>query len=287
MRSNVKKIIISLFAILIATFMIITYVIFLASKPSDLKFYVFDIGQGDAMLIRTPSHHNILIDGGPDNSVVYKLGEYLPFYDRTIDLMILSHPHTDHLAGLNEVLARYKVKHILTTGIFYKSAFYAAWLNSILEKNIFMEIVTKSKKIFLGETELNIILPNQNYINQEIKNLNNASIVIKLNFASTSIMLTGDYEDEESLVGVHDLNADILKVGHHGSHNANSFEFLSAVNPAYATISSGVDNKFGHPHLSTLNDLSSLEVKVFNTALAGDIIFSSDGEVITYYLKNK
>lgn len=270
---NVKKIILSFYSLIFIGLLLLAIALIIEFKHFGFEFYVFDIGQGDAILIRTPQHHNILIDGGPDNTVVYKLGEYLPFYDRNIDLMIITHPHADHLIGLAEVIERYRVKKVLITGVIYQTPDYLTWLSKISEKNIPIEIVDRVGLIPLGpDVRMDILFPDKSFLNKKIENLNNSSIVAKLTYASTTIMLTGDFEDEESLVGKMDLRADILKVGHHGSDNANDLEFLKAVNSKIAVISCGKDNKFRHPHEQTLNNLEDLGVKILRTDLQGDFV---------------
>jgi len=267
-----KKIIFGFYGIVLCCFLFLGFILYSEFSQRNLEFYVFDVGQGDAIFIRTPKHYDILIDGGQDNEVVYKLGEYLPFYDREIDLMILTHPHADHVVGLIEVLDRYKVKKIFTTGVLYYSPDYLAWLDKVEEKNIPVEIIDSQRTLALSDgTRIDILFPDYSLENKKIENLNNASIVAKLIYAGTTIMLTGDYEDEESLVEKDlNLSADILKVGHHGSDTANDLEFLKAVNPEAAVISCGQDNKFGHPHQATLDNLENLGIEAFRTDLSGD-----------------
>lgn len=284
MFQNVNKIIFPFFGLIVIANLLLGGLIFFEFQDHKLEFYVFDVGQGDAMLIRTPNRIDILIDGGPDNSVVYKLGKYLPFYDRTIDLMILSHPHADHINGLIEVMKRYQVKHILTTGIVYASPQYRVWQEQISKNNITVQIIESPRIISLDkDVYLNIIFPDQSFLDKKIKNLNNASIVVQLIYGDTSVMLTGDLEEEELLVNQNlDLKSDILKVGHHGSDNANDIEFLKNVNPTYATISAGTDNKFGHPHQQTLANLLQVGAQILRTDLLGDLIFESDGHNFMY-----
>jgi competence protein ComEC len=271
---KVKKIILSFYSISLMILLFLAIFLFFQSQPAELKFYVFDIGQGDAIFIRTPDRFNILIDGGPDNTVVYKLGQYLPFYDREIDLMISTHPHADHIVGLIEVLERYKVKKILATGVLYSSPDYLAWLAKISKKNIPIEIADQPGIIFLGsEVKLDILFPDQSFLNKKVKNLNNTSIVAKLTYGPNSVLLTGDFEDEESLIAKIDLDAKILKVGHHGSDTANDLEFLKAVKPDLAIISCGENNRFGHPHQETLENLERLGIEILRTDLEGDFIY--------------
>lgn len=270
--SQIKKIIIYFYLLMAVILSLLGYILFFEISQNDLEFIVFDIGQGDAILIRTPDHKNILIDGGPDNSVVYKLGQYLLFHDRHIDLMILTHPHADHMVGLTEVLKRYQVKKIFISGAEYKSSDYSAWLDLVKTQKITLEVVDYQVKILLDNNIwLDILYPNASLFGQELKNINNASIVAKLIYQDFSVMLTGDFENEESLVNQGlDLSADILKVGHHGSNNANDLEFLKAVNPSLAVISSGKDNKFNHPHEETVQNLLNLEAQIFRTDQQGD-----------------
>ena len=257
---------------MIITLILLSFILFSEYQRDGLEFIVFSVGQGDSILIRTLSRRDILIDGGPDNTLVYKLGQYLPFYDREIDLIILTHPHSDHVIGLIEVLKRYQVKKVLMTGVKYYSAEYLAFEEEILKRHIPVEVITHRGEMLLDrDTKLDIIFPNQSFFDKENKNLNNTSIVAKLIYASSSIMLTGDFEDEENLVAKDlDLSADILKVGHHGSRTANSLDFLAAVNPKIAVISSGLGNKFDHPHQETLENLKKLGISIYRTDSGGD-----------------
>jgi len=232
--TRLKKTIFKFYGVLVLTLILIFIFLFFELSPQDLKFYVFNVGQGDAIFIRTMSRYNILIDGGADNSVVYKLGQYLPFYDRQIDLMILTHPHSDHIVGLVEVLKRYQVKKIFTTGVLYSSPDYSAWQKAIAERQIPVEIIDKPRALIINNgSKLEILFPDHNLENKKIKNVNNASIVTKLIYGKIGILLMGDYEDEEKLAKTSwDLSADIIKIGHHGSTTANDQEFLAKTNSA-------------------------------------------------------
>ncbi|MBU1146685.1 MBL fold metallo-hydrolase, partial [Patescibacteria group bacterium] len=221
------------------------------------------------------------IDGGPTNAVVEKLGENMPFYDREIDLMILTHPHADHLVGLIEVLKRYEVKKILTTGAINSTPDYLAWLEEIKNQNIPMEIVSAGQILDFGENlKMEIFYPVENFVGKQPDDLNSTSIVAKLIFGDTSFLFTGDAEEEaeEKMIarGV-DLKADVLKVGHHGSRNATSQNFLEKVQPKFAVISVGAKNTFGHPNKTILNRLEKNGVEIFRTDQDGDIRFLSDG----------
>lgn len=267
------------FSALVILVCIFTLQSFEESKALEVDF--FNVGQGDAILIKTPEHQRILIDGGPTNAVVEKLGENMIFYDKNIDLMILTHPHADHLVGLIEVLKRYKVKKILATGAINSTPDYLAWLDEIKKENVLMEIASAGQIIDLGENlKMEIFYPTENFSGKQPDNLNNTSIVAKLVFGDTSFLFTGDAEKEveDNLVasGV-DLKADVLKVGHHGSRNATGQEFLDRVKPKFAVISVGAKNTFGHPNKTVLNRLEKLGVELFRTDEDGDVKMVSDG----------
>ena len=271
-----KKIILNFYRLLFVGLTLLAIFLFFGLPPKVLSFYVFDVGQGDATLIRTPNHFNILVDGGPDNNVVYKLGKYLPFYDRQIDLMILTHPHSDHIAGLIEVLRRYQVKKIFTTGVIYNSVEYSIWQETALKEGSEIKIINHPQNFISSDgVKLEILFPDRSLKNQKLKNVNNASIVAKLVYRDAAILLTGDYEEEEKLITRNlDLQADILKVGHHGSKTANNLEFLRVVQPKLAIISVGAKNPFNHPSPQTLADLASLKIKAFRTDQDGDFIYT-------------
>jgi len=266
----IKKFYLFVFLILI----VLGVFLFFEIKLYKPGFYVFDIGQGDAILIKTLNGHNILIDGGPDNKVIYKLGEYLPYTNRQIDLIVLTHPHADHVVGLVEVLKRFNVKQIILTGVNYNLVDYKIFQELILSKNIFYQIADRPGILNLSNnSKLIILYPDHDFLNQNVDNLNNTSIVIKLINNNISILLMGDFENEEKLVCVYDLNSDILKVGHHGSITANSLDFLKAVSPKQAIISCGVDNRFNHPDFEALENIQNIESDIWRTDQNGDFYF--------------
>ena len=251
------------------------------SKPQFLEVTFFDVGQGDAIFIETPKLHQILIDGGPDSVILEKLGGKMPFWDRSIDLVILTHPEHDHLAGLLEVLKRYKIETILWTGIIRNTSEYKEWLNLIQEEGAKIKISQASQKIKLTENiYLDILSPFENLEGQEFKNSNNTSIVSRLNFGEASFLFTGDiFKSVERKLIEKDifLDSDILKVGHHGSKTSTSEEFLAEVTPEVAIISVSKDNRYGHPHQETLETLKKYGIRVLRTDGEGDIKIISDG----------
>ncbi len=254
---------------------------FAEKKENFLEVTFLDVGQGDAILIETPKEQNILIDGGEGQQIIKRLGEELAWWDKKIDLMILTHPHSDHVGGLVDVLKRYTVSKVLYTGATHSSPDYIAWLEAIKEKNISLKIVNHPQKIQLGENLfLEIIFPKEQNDIDERTNLNNSSIVVKLVYGQNSFLLTGDaeMEVEKKLLANRDgLKADVLKVGHHGSNTSSMDIFLQAVQPSYAVIEVGENNSFGHPSPRVIKRLERRGIKIFRTDINGSIKFTSDG----------
>lgn len=252
-----------------------------SEEPSRIKVSFLDVGQGDSILIQTPQNQNILIDGGPDDMVIHGLSKNLSWWDRTIDLLILTHPHDDHVTGLNDVLKRYQVKKIAYTGVIHNSPNYIAWLKSVQAKKIPMFIINQPRKIILNEDcVLDVIYPTNGLLNKEIDNVNNSSIVVKLNYKDVKFLFTGDVEEiveEKLLADSADLKSHVLKIAHHGSDTSSIDDFLKKVDPDVAVISVGKDNKFGHPNGRTLNKLERLGVKIFRTDQDREINLVSDG----------
>ncbi len=265
-------------------FVLISIPVFLWAydSPENLEVDFLDVGQGDAILIKAPAGQNILIDGGPDSKIIDCLSRELPWWDRTIDLMILTHPHDDHVSGLIEVLRRYEVKKIIYTGVPHNSPNFLKWLEIIREKKISMIIIDHEQKIILGpDCFLEFLYPDQAIFGKEATNLNNTSIINKLIYKNNKFLFMGDaeLELENNLLGRNlDLSADILKIGHHGSDTSSSEEFLRAVNPKIALIEVGENNKFNHPSLRVLKRLERMNIKIYRTDLDATIRIISDGD---------
>ncbi|MDD3887458.1 MAG: ComEC/Rec2 family competence protein [Patescibacteria group bacterium] len=248
-------------------------------KGNDQKLtaYFFDVGQGDASYFRTADSQDILIDGGPGSKVLSKLGEIMPYYDKKIELVILSHGHSDHVDGLVDILKRYDVGEVLYYGTKNDYAGYLELLNLIKEKNIVSKNVKAGDEVLLGQTTIKILAPINNV---ESDDLNNSSIVLRLIYGQNSIMMTGDAGmeiEKEILNNNADLKSDILKVGHHGSKYSSSVDFLEKVASNYGIIMVGLKNSYHHPHQTTLDNLNNSGIKVFRTDLDEDIKCVGDG----------
>lgn len=259
---------------------------FLASieERSYLSFTAFDIGQGDALFIETPDHYRILIDGGPDATILQKLGTYMPFWNRSLDLVVLTHAHADHVAGLVDVIQRYRVGAVIESNEKYSTAEYAAWKHDEETYGISSYSAISGMSANVGKyTTLTILAPLASAENKTFKNVHEGNVVSELVFGKTKILLMGDAERplEESMMRRGLLHAvDILKIGHHGSRTSSSEQFLSILDPTFAVISVGIHNKYGHPTEEVLDRIASHGIRFFRTDMNGDVEFTSDGNQV-------
>jgi competence protein ComEC len=255
------------------------------ATDNSLKVSFLDVGQGDSILIQVPGGQITLIDGGEDgNKLLGRLSDELPWRRKTIDALILSHPHADHARGLNALFDRYQIGQVYGTGVLHNSSVYEVWLRNLRDHQLTLNTVQAGETIDLGSgATLQVLWPRDDLSSQTVSQLNNSSLVLKLTYGQISFLLTGDAEEEvekQLLEAGINLSAQILKVGHHGSANATGDKFLAAVRPQLAIISVGQDNDFGHPHASTLNKLAGIGAKILRTDQLGTIHLSTDGQSI-------
>ena len=253
----------------------------------DEKLHVsfLDVGAGDAILIQTPAHQNILIDGGPSpEKVTLALGSKMPFWDRSLDLVVLTHPHSDHLAGLVEVLKRYQVKEVLYPDLGYHSPTYEEWLRVIKENDIKYTLAQAGQEIDLGEgVKVRVLNPRVPLLTGTESDIDNNGVVLHLAMGKINFLFTADIQWEaefELIIQGASLSSTILKVAHHGADTSTTDEFLAVVNPQLVVIQTGADNKFGHPCPEIME---RLEAKIspghiFRTDKQGTIEFITDGE---------
>jgi competence protein ComEC len=239
------------------------------------RFITLDVGQGDAILLVSPSGKQVLIDGGPDNTVVQRLGEEMPLTDRTIELLILTHPDADHLTGLPEVLRRYQVERILLTGVPKDTARFREFTALVRRENAEILAADPAMDIDLGDgLLLDIIWPGKDW---EGKDVNNSSITLRAFHGKTSVLLTGDIEkktEDDILASGADIDSDILKVPHHGSKTSSTMGFLLATSPNLAVISVAKENSYGHPHAEVIERYEALGIPLRSTAEEGTVSLS-------------
>jgi competence protein ComEC len=228
----------------------------------------------------------MLVDCGPDRAILGKLGKHLPFYDRTLDYLVVTHFDADHYGGCVEVLRRYLVKNIYINGDEKPDdAYWKKWAEALSIENASVKIVSVSMKLDDGPAKFNFLAPSSAFTSIAKTDSNNHSVVFRLEYGTTTVLYTGDMESELEdellaaecgtstavLESCEALESEYLKVGHHGSDSSSGEVFLSAVNPKISIISVG-KNKFGHPSLRVLRKLERAGTEIWRTDELGDII---------------
>lgn len=276
-----------------------------AAHPRDpdsgkLRLTVLDVGQGDCLVLRTPSDRTILIDGGGSNdeaaAAQSDIGErvVVPYLHHEginrVDVLVITHPHGDHVGGLSAVLRAEQVGVVLDgTELPYPTPAYTQVLALIQQKHLRYLHAVRGMHLTLdrGVTADVLNPPAQGLVygtNPDNDAMNNYSAVLRVAYGKTHFLLDGDAEDaaEESMLAAYpDVSADVLKCGHHGANNASSDAWLERVKPKFAAISCGAHNPFGHPNPQTLARLSAHGIQAFRTDKDGAIMFVSDGRTVT------
>ena len=267
---------------------VVVWVVALSIPDGKLRVTFADVGQGDSAMITTPSGKQVLVDGGPDPALAANLlGRTLPFWDRTIELVILTHPHSDHVTGLIEALRRYGVTRILERSLDYDSLPHAEWRDTVAQEGATLIQASQGQVVDLGDgARLEILWPRERLLTGTDSDVDNASIVLRLVYGEVSFLLTGDvFEQAERslLADGADIGSTVLKVAHHGSRSSSGGGFLDRVAPAVAVISAGADNRFGHPHAETVQALESRLAPgmVLATKDVGAVAFVTDGKRLT------
>lgn len=253
-------------------------------EGDTLRVAFLDVGQGDAIFIEHKGVQ-ILIDGGRDGKVLSVLGDVMPFWDRSIDMVIATHPDADHIGGLPEVLERFFVGRVIESGNTSDTNVYEAFVHNIEKEACVHEIARAGHVIILSDSVyLEFLFPDRSEEEVAQWEPNTASLVARLVHGETSFLLTGDAPSsvEMYLTGIYGngLKSDILKAGHHGSDTSSAAAFLAAADPEAVVISAGCDNSYGHPDKEVMNRIEALGAEPLETCEEGTIIFESDGENI-------
>lgn len=269
----------------VATLIVVAVFVWYAvlSETNDCLIVAFlDVGQGDSIFIQAPNGNQILIDGGQNKAVLRELSKIMPFYDRSIDVVIQTHPDADHIGGLIEVLKRYNVDLVIESGVESDTSIYKTIRGIVDKKEIENILARRGMRIKIDDgAYIDILFPDRKVAGLDP---NDASVVTRLVYGGSSFLLTGDspkkiekylvYLDEEV------LDVDVLKIGHHGSKTSTSEILLGYASPEFAIISSGGNNKYGHPHKEVTDLLEKFEIEILRTDELGTIVLESDGENI-------
>lgn len=247
------------------------------SEYQELKVHFLDVGQGDSCFIELPNKETMLIDAGEseygDSIVTYIYGQG---YD-TLDYVVATHPHADHIGGMADVLNTFNIKNFYATSFTTTTQTYERMLDAVENSGAEVHEVMAGS-VILDEPELLIEVVAPKTLSDDS---NNSSVVIRLTYGENKFLFTGDAEKSEEDDIWTNIKCDVLKVGHHGSATSSSANFLKKVDPTYAVISCGMGNKYGHPTDEVLERLNSRNIEVFRTDLQGTIVFTSDGKIIS------
>lgn len=247
----------------------------------DLLVHFIDVGQGDSILIQFPGGENMLIDAG-DNDKGQIVVDYLQGQGvQRIDHLVGTHPHADHIGGLDDVIKEFDIGDVYMPKVSHTSKTYMDVLEAVDEKGLTINAASAGMSIPSKEANIDILAPDSEL---ESKNLNDYSIVIRLVYGETKFLFQGDAEkktEEELLLSGANVKADVLKLGHHGSSTSNIEEYIKAVDPDYAVAPLGEDNKYGHPHKEVVELLDNMGIVFYRTDKDGTVIVVSDGENIS------
>lgn len=271
-------------AIILAVLLVLSGVVyylyesrFRIAPDANAEFHFIDVGQGDAAMIRT-DEVTVLVDCGIRDEYE-DVAEYIGRYTDVIDLFVFSHAHDDHMGGAADIISSFEVKEVLLTSYVSDAAFYGRALDAIEEHGVKVTEALAGKSYTVGDVKVDIFSPAIDY-----EDLNNNSIIMRVEVDGASAMFTGDAEflPEKDVVATYGmrLKSNILKVGHHGSSTSTCEDFLYAVAPDYAVISCGEGNSYGHPHREMVAMLRERNIETHRTDKEGNIVFiCSDGAI--------
>ncbi len=266
--------------------------------PDDkLHIIACEVGQGDAILV-THKTVQVLIDGGPTNKVINCLSDFMPFWDRTIEIVLLTHPQADHMTGLVEVLRRYNVVTFITSDLSDGTPEYRVLEEQVGGSDTDVVLARKGQRIRSGMIQLDILNPTEEFFSRNTtaypnvskakvmgkssseRDPNDFSVVALLTFKSFKALMTGDLglTQLEKLVEANELpDIDYIKIPHHGSKNGLVESLLKETDPEVAVISAGKNNSYGHPHVEILEMLEKYQIKTFRTDEMGEVVIITDG----------
>ncbi len=295
-----KKVLLSIAVGLLVANVAVRYTIFTEREKvssQELTVAFLDIGQGDAIFIEAPNGNQVIVDGGPNAKILPELGALMPWYDKSIDMIIITNPDKDHIAGFVDVLKRYDVSYLVESGTENKSLVNNEVHELADSEEVEKIIARRGIEIVLDPSAgvvLTVLFPDRDVSKEKT---NDGSIIMRLTYGETEVLLTGDAPStvEKHLLSIQDslqgtasttvslspnlnLESDILKVGHHGSKTSTAPEFVKAVAPQFAVISSGKENKYGHPTEEVLGILGSFPLEVLRTDQLGTIVMKSNGK---------
>lgn len=286
------------FSLILVLVLIIGVILSLPDQKLHLIFC--NVGQGDAILI-IQGQNQILVDGGPNDKVLGCLSKHMPFWDRELETIILTHPESDHLTGIVSVIERYNVKHLITNSLVAETAVFSKFKEEVTVKKIPVYSPKSGDKIKISNLTIKILFPLEKSGDEIVwktndqsqvlgavyrGNFNQTAIVSELEYGQFKALLTADTGiDQEKQFEPELETVNVLKVAHHGSKTSTSDEFLARARPSLAVISVGAGNRYGHPTSEVLSRLKAIGAKIYRTDLNGEVEIVSDGK--SWYTKSQ
>ncbi|WP_242985956.1 ComEC/Rec2 family competence protein [Oceanobacillus zhaokaii] len=269
----------------ITTFILLFMIFFICTQPllkvksdskSELEVHFIDVGQGDSILIQTPTEKTILIDGGPPKAGKRVVDYLNKLGIKQIDLLIATHPDVDHIGGLKKVMKEVAVKQVIDSGKLHFTNTYASYALEIRKQGIPIKVAKINEPILL-DPDVKIKVLNANSKN---KTNNQSSLVLKVSYKEVDFLLMGDVEmeQEKTLLEKHNLEAEIVKIAHHGSDTSTSYQFLHEVNPQIAILTYRIGNDYGHPVERVIDNLDRIDAQIYSTGVFGNLRILTNGE---------
>lgn len=279
MSLSYKKILLIFVAILLIASFSLMWLEEENERKMPLSVNYLDVGQGDATLIQYLGTYQILIDGGPSGKrLLPELSSIISPTDHTIELVILTHPDKDHLAGLIDVVENYSVKAVLSNGQEADTNIYRQYKEVIQNKGIQEYVFKEGSRVLLG-VDLELRSYNPDLVVEEKSDRNENSVVVRMDYGDNSFLFVGDADfatEKDIASDEENVDVDWFKVGHHGSKNSTSDEFLQAVTPKWSIISAGKSNRYGHPNEELLERLRSVGTNILRTDEKGTIVIECE-----------
>ncbi len=288
---------------LAAACMLIWFLVYTATPRGVLTVAVLNVGQGDSIYIESPTGERVIIDGGPDDSLLRELPKVMPPFDRSIDAIISTHPDSDHYTGFIDLLQRYQVGAFVESGIEKHMTSFVALEQEVADEKIARYIARRGMTLDLGGgAVLEILYPDHDVSHLAANMDNNGGIVARLTYGKTSALFTADVDKtvEDHLIKLSTagaasskntfyaidvldtLKSNLLLAGHHGSRTTNEDAFVALVHPTYAAVSVGANNKYHLPNQEPLDSFAKYGATILRTDQQGTLIFRSDGETLSY-----
>jgi len=257
-----------------------------SSLAADLEVRVLDVGQGDAIFIRSPAGKTVLVDAGPPDAARRLTARLKELVHGQIDLVLMTHPHADHIGGMEQIIRELGARIFMEPGYDHPSPLYAKVLKAVESNNVQLKVGKAGNNVDLGGgAVMHLLAPDAQLFSSTRSDSNANSIVVRLTYGKTAFYLAADSEAETEkriLASGEELGSDVYKVAHHGSRYSSTAELLEKIHPRIAVISVGAGNDYGHPTRQAIDRLEGVKAEVVRTDLDGEVALRSDGEKVTY-----